>query len=41
MSAENLKMNSAKWQKDRDLLAKMSDDEIDYSDFPPLDDEFF
>ncbi len=24
-----------------DVLASMSDDEIDYSDIPPLDDDFF
>ena len=38
MSADNTKRTS---RTDWDRLAKMTDEEIDYSDIPPLTDDFF
>jgi uncharacterized protein (DUF4415 family) len=35
------KASKKKLETDRDKLEKMSDQDIDYSDIPPLDEEFF
>ncbi len=40
MNKENFPSNLSLEEREKRLLA-MSDDEIDYSDIPPLDDEFF
>ncbi|MDJ0662351.1 MAG: hypothetical protein QNJ42_23120 [Crocosphaera sp.] len=40
MNKEKFSPNLSLEEREKKLLA-MSDDEIDYSDIPPLDDEFF
>jgi hypothetical protein len=40
MNKENLPSNLSLEEREKKLLA-MSDEEIDYSDIPPLDDNFF